>query len=112
MIEHDDPAATEVPHMFVWEKSPLLTMLLILRLAVPVLVRVMDCGELLVPTKVPPKLSPLSESVTDCERATPGQTSRTTNALASVRRAFMSFSLLAAPLKAGSEGDLRDHRRR
>jgi len=56
LIEHDDPAATEVPHVFVWEKSSEAPMLLIFRFAVPVLVRVMDFGELLVPIKVSPKL--------------------------------------------------------
>jgi len=56
LIAHADPAAREVPQVFVCEKSPVATMPLILRVPLPVLLSVMVCGELLAPTKVPPKL--------------------------------------------------------
>jgi hypothetical protein len=93
LIEHGDPGATEVPHVFVWEKSPLITMLLMLRLDVPVLVRVIDCGELLVPTTVPPKLRPLDESVTiGCDLATPDHTRSITHSKRSERFHVILFS--------------------
>lgn len=56
LTEHEEPTATEVPQLFVSLKSPVATMLLTLRFAVPVFDNVMDCGELLEPTKIPPKL--------------------------------------------------------
>lgn len=56
MIEHDKPVDTEAPQLFVWLKSPVATMLLTVRVAVPVFVNVTDWGELLLPIKVPPKL--------------------------------------------------------
>lgn len=48
------PAATEVPQLLVWAKSPALVpetaMLLTLKAALPELVRVTDCVELVAPT--------------------------------------------------------------
>lgn len=44
------PAATLGPQVLAWEKSPLIVMLLRVRVALPVFVRVRVCGLLLVPT--------------------------------------------------------------
>ena len=44
------PAATLLPHVFVWLKSPLIAMLLMLSVAEPELVRAIVCGLLVVPT--------------------------------------------------------------
>ena len=44
------PAATEAPHVLVWLKSPLATMLVIDKGAVPVFVSVTVCAALEVPT--------------------------------------------------------------
>jgi hypothetical protein len=57
VIVHDDPADTVV-QLFVCEKSPVAMMLLIVRLAVPVLLTVTACGVPLDPTNTPAKLRP------------------------------------------------------
>ena len=44
------PAATELPQVLVWAKSPLAAMLVTLNVALPVFDRVTACGELAVPT--------------------------------------------------------------
>ena len=45
-IVHVAFGASELGQSFVWEKSPLASMLLIVRLALPVLVSITDCGAL------------------------------------------------------------------
>ena len=47
---HEAPASTLEPQLLVWEKSPLIAMLVMVSVAVPVLVRVKLCELLLVPT--------------------------------------------------------------
>jgi hypothetical protein len=51
------PAATDVPQLFVWAKSPAITKVLIVRAVLPVLLRVTVCAELEVPTSCEPKVS-------------------------------------------------------
>ena len=65
VIVHDDPAAT-VPEvqLLVCEKSPLTSMSLTVKLAVPVLLTVTDCVALLFPTSTPVKLRLAGDSVT------------------------------------------------
>lgn len=62
------PAARLKPQVLVWAKSPLLVpaieMLPIDNCPVPLLVRVTDWAELVVPTICPEKISPVGESVT------------------------------------------------
>ena len=47
---HEAPAATLEPQVLVWEKSPLIAMLVMMSVALPVFVSVKLCGLLLVPT--------------------------------------------------------------
>ncbi len=56
------PAAKDVPQLFDWEKSPAITRLLIVRAALPVLLKVTACAELGVPTSCDPKVSDAGES--------------------------------------------------
>ena len=49
LIVHDELAARLEPQVLVWEKSPLMVMLEIVRVALPGLLRVTLCGLLLVP---------------------------------------------------------------
>jgi hypothetical protein len=62
LITQTDPAAKEVPQVLVWEKSPLMAMLVIVKLAFPVLLTVTACGALMEPTNIPLKLRLLAES--------------------------------------------------
>ena len=64
VIEQDAPAATGAVQLLVCEKSPVATMLLIVKLAVPELVTVTGDAVLLVPTNTPVKLRPIGVSVT------------------------------------------------
>jgi hypothetical protein len=52
------------PQVLVWEKSPLAVMLAIVRVALPVLVRVRLCGRLLVPTGRAGKVKEAGERLT------------------------------------------------
>ena len=58
------PAATLVPQVLVSEKSPVVEMLVMLRVAVPVLVSVTVSAALLVPSTVTGKVRLVGESVT------------------------------------------------
>src|SRR5579862_2206481 len=51
------PTASDVPQLLVCVKSPVATMLLMLRAAVPVLDRVIGCAALVVPSACVPKVS-------------------------------------------------------
>jgi negative regulator of sigma E activity len=57
-------AATLVPQVLVWEKSPLTVMLLIVRVALPVFVRVTLCALLLLPTACAGKVKEVGERLT------------------------------------------------
>src|SRR5882672_1997345 len=64
VIVQDDPAATGAVQLLVCEKSPVATMLVTVKFAVPELVTVTGADALLIPTNTPVKLSPMGERVT------------------------------------------------
>ena len=63
-IAHVPEAATEVPQVLVWLKSPLAVMLVMESAAVPVLVRVMLCAALVVLSAWLPKVRLVGEKLT------------------------------------------------
>src|SRR5208282_1478582 len=69
------PAAIELPHVFVMEKSPALApvtaMLVMLRARVPLFVRVTDCAGVEVPSNWLPKVRVLAERPTPAAAPVP-----------------------------------------
>ena len=61
---HETPAAKLDAQVLVWEKSPLIAMLVMVSGAVPVLARVKLCGSLLVPTACEAKVKDAGERLT------------------------------------------------
>jgi hypothetical protein len=70
-IVHLPPAATLVPQMLVWAKSPEVEMDVIDRAAVPELVRVMVCAALVVPSVWEAKVRVVAERVTEGTEVVP-----------------------------------------
>lgn len=72
LIVQDDPAATaDAVQLLVWEKSPVAMTLLTTNGAVPVLLSMIEVGELLDPTSTPVKLRPTGKSVATGATPTP-----------------------------------------
>jgi len=61
---HEAPAPTLEPQVLVWEKSPLIAMLVMVSVEVPLFVRVKLCGVLLVPTACEAKVRDAGEKLT------------------------------------------------
>jgi len=61
---HEAPGDMLEPQVLVWEKSPLLAMLVMVSVEVPVLLRVKLCGLLLVPTACEANVNDAGEGLT------------------------------------------------
>ena len=63
LMVQEPPTAKIMPQVWVWEKSPLIAMPEMIRVAVPVFLRVTLCGLLLVPTGWAPNVREEVENV-------------------------------------------------